>query len=68
MGRMTTGDYRGFAIECLRWAEDAADASQRQTFLGIARQWMNAALLIDAGAALLPDASVLSRELRAKLD
>jgi hypothetical protein len=68
MHHMTTVDYRNFAIECLRWADDAADASQRQTFLGIARQWMNAALLIDAGAAMLPDASVLSRELRAKLD
>jgi hypothetical protein len=34
----------------------------------IARLWLNTALMIDAGAAMLADQSALSRELRAKLD
>jgi hypothetical protein len=65
---MTNVDYRNFAIDCLRWAEETADASERQTFIGIARLWMNTALMIDEGAATLPDMSALSRELRAKFD
>jgi hypothetical protein len=34
----------------------------------VARRWMNTALLIDEGAAVLPDRSALFEELRTKLD
>ena len=48
MGRvMTTADeYREYAIECLRWAEEAETNEQRQSFLDMARDWTLAALRV----------------------
>jgi hypothetical protein len=42
---MTTADeYRRYALECLRWAEEAETDDQRQSFLSMARDWTLAAL------------------------
>jgi hypothetical protein len=30
-------DFRQFALDCLHWAEEATDASQRQIFLDMAK-------------------------------
>ena len=64
----TPTDYRNFALDCLRWAEETSDASQRETLVGMARVWMRTALLIDEGAPMVTDQSALFKELREKLD
>jgi hypothetical protein len=64
----TTTDYRDFAFDCLRWTEQAKDASERDTLIGIARLWLNVATQLDRHIALASDSAVLLRELRSKLD
>jgi hypothetical protein len=64
----TTTDYRNFACDCLRWTEQAKDASERDTLIGIARLWLNVATRLDRHIARADDGAVLSRQLRAKLD
>jgi hypothetical protein len=65
---MTTPlDYRQFAMDCLRWAEDAKDADQRATLIRLARMWMLTASELDR---LVPPHAMprISEALRAKLD
>ena len=64
----TTTDYRDFACDCLRWTEQAKDASERDTLIGIAQLWLNAASRLDRHIALASDGAVILAELRAKLD
>jgi hypothetical protein len=64
----TTTDYRDFACDCLRWTEQAKDASERDTLIGIARLWLNVAARLDRHITLASDGTALLRELRAKLD
>jgi len=64
----TTTDYRNFACDCLRWTEQAKDASERDTLIGIARLWLNVATRLDRHIALASDGAVIRRELRARLD
>ena len=61
-------DYREFARDCLRWAEQAGDAAQSDTLIGIARMWMRTALIMEDQATLANDAPKLFQDLRAKLD
>jgi hypothetical protein len=51
----TPADFREHALDCLRWAEDAKDAGQRDTLLGIAHMWMNTAIVVDQYVALAGD-------------
>jgi hypothetical protein len=45
---MTTADeYRGYAKECLRWADEAETDDLRQSFLDMARDWTLAALHLE---------------------
>lgn len=45
---MTAGEeYRFYARECRRWAQDARDERQRQLFLDMARTWRQLALSKD---------------------
>ena len=37
-------EYRAFADECLRWANQAPSQAQRNTLIEIARVWMQIAL------------------------
>lgn len=38
-------EYRDFAEECLKWAEEAKDDAQREAFLEMANSWVQAAIL-----------------------
>jgi hypothetical protein len=64
----TTADYRDFALDCLRWTEQAKDASERDTLIGIARLWLNVATRLDRHIAQASDGGMILRQLRAKLD
>jgi hypothetical protein len=64
----TPADYRDFARDCLRWADQASDAAQSDTLIGIARMWMRTALIMEERVTLANDAPKLFQELRAKLD
>ena len=58
---VTPQEMRLFASDCLRWADEAAaNASQRDLMLDVAKAWMNTASSIEryvgnAGALALPD-------------
>jgi hypothetical protein len=64
----TPADYRDFARDCLRWAEQAGDAAQSDTLIGIARMWLRTALIMEEHATLANDVPKLFQDLRAKLD
>jgi hypothetical protein len=64
----TPADYRDFARDCLRWAEQAGDAAQSDALIGIARMWMRTALIMEEHVTLANDAPKLFQDLRAKLD
>ena len=63
---VTPQEMRLFALECLRWSEEAENASQRDLMVRVARTWMDTASALDRRTAngdglTLPD-------LRSKLD
>ncbi len=41
----TSHEYRQYAEECLRWAREARDETQRHQFLDMASAWVQAASL-----------------------
>ncbi len=43
----TPKEYREFAAECLRWANEVPD-DEKQAFLDMARDWTLAALRLEA--------------------
>jgi len=64
----TPAEYRAFAVECLRWADEAKDASQRATYIELARVWMRTSLIVEDAATLTNNVPKLYQDLRAKLD
>jgi hypothetical protein len=40
---MSPKEYREFARECVRWAEESASEQDRQHFIEMAKAWMHAA-------------------------
>ena len=58
---VTTQEMRLFALDCMRWADEtAANASQRELMVRVAKSWMNTASSIerhvsDGGELALPD-------------
>jgi hypothetical protein len=40
----TAEEYRRFAVECFRWADEAETEDMREAFLQMARDWTAAAL------------------------
>ena len=56
---MTTagpGEYRDFAMECTRMAaESATDPELRETLLGMAKLWVQAAVNCEKAIALVDD-------------
>jgi hypothetical protein len=64
----TPADYRDFARDCLRWAEQAGDTAQSDTLIGIARMWMRTALIMEEQVTLANDAPRLFHELGTKFD
>ena len=43
----TSQEFRQYADECLRWAQETTNEEQRQQFLEMASAWMQAASLQD---------------------
>jgi hypothetical protein len=62
---VTAEDMRLFSLECLRWAEETRNPSDRDIMVRVARMWMETASALDRkvfdGVELAPD-------LRMKLD
>jgi hypothetical protein len=44
---VTPQEVRLFAMDCLRWSEETANASHRDLMLQIAKSWMNTAARIE---------------------
>jgi hypothetical protein len=65
---ITPHDFRVFAMDCLHWADAAADASQQQILLDIARLFMRRSLEMDDLVMLSNGDSPLVDDLRVKLD
>jgi hypothetical protein len=51
----TIDEYHKYARDCLRWANRARTDEQRKQFLSLAREWHEAASLIEHPAAIEPD-------------
>jgi hypothetical protein len=62
---VTPQEMRLFALECLRWSEEADDASQRDLMIRVARSWMDTASTIERRVS---NGDELADELRIKLD
>ena len=41
-------EYRDFAEECLKWAQETKDDAQREVFLEMANSWVQAAARLDS--------------------
>jgi hypothetical protein len=50
-------EYRKFAEECLRWADEAETEEFKDAFIQMARDWTLAAMRLEAVAAPPPPAS-----------
>jgi len=57
-------EFREFAQECVRGAEEAKDERQRQILLELAKQWMHAALQVEESIALIDDDTPLVPKIR----
>ena len=64
----TPTEYREFAHDCLRWADETNDLGQRDILIGIARIWTLTAAVVADYVTLAGDDALRSRELRAKLN
>jgi hypothetical protein len=62
---VTPQEMRLFALECLRWSEEADDASQRDLMIRVARSWMDTASTIERRVS---SGDELADDLRIKLD
>jgi hypothetical protein len=58
---VTAQEMRDFAADCLRWADDAKNASQRELMIRMAQSWLATAAALERREDVLPD-------LRGKLD
>ena len=63
---VTSIEMRLFARDCLRWADQTDNASNRELLLRISRSWMEAASAIDQRVA--GGARLANPDLRTKLD
>jgi hypothetical protein len=48
-------EFREFAQECLRWADETKSERHRQVLLDMAKTWMQAALQLERSLALIDD-------------
>jgi hypothetical protein len=62
---VTSQEIRLFALECLRWADEADDAGHRDLMRRVARTWTRTASALDRRQGI--DGDVLP-DLRGKLD
>jgi hypothetical protein len=63
---VTPAEMREFALDCLRWAERADNASHRDLMLNVAKTWMGTASAIERRVA--HGDMLASPDLRSKLD
>jgi hypothetical protein len=54
-------EFREFAQECLRWADETKSERHRQILRDTAATWMQAALQLERGLALIDDSALPSR-------
>jgi hypothetical protein len=64
----TPADYREFAIDCMRLAEQQENAGIRDIMMGLARVWYRTALTVDDYITLAGDDPKRLNELRRALD
>jgi hypothetical protein len=50
-------EFREFAQECLRWADETKSEQHRQVLLDMATTWMQAALQLERSLALIDDST-----------
>ena len=62
---ITTQEFRQFSVECLRWADETTNPSDRQIILSIANQWLKTAFALER---CMLDGAELAQDLRRKLD
>ena len=48
-------EFREFAQDCLRWADETQSERHRRVLLDIAKTWMQAALQLERSLALIDD-------------
>jgi hypothetical protein len=48
-------EFREFAQECVRWAEETQNERERRVLLDLARKWTLAALAVEGSIALIDD-------------
>lgn len=63
---VTPEEMRLFALECLRWSDEANNASQRDLMIRIAKTWMNTASTIER--RVVDGGRLACADLRTKLD
>src|SRR5262245_576385 len=54
-------EFREFADECLRWADETRSDRHRQVLLDMAKTWMQAALQLERSLALIDDSPPSSK-------
>lgn len=61
-------NYRQFALDCARWAENTSNASHRQILNDMAWRWLKIAMEIEGAAPLAEDERRLRGLLKKYLD
>jgi hypothetical protein len=56
---MTASEYRGFARDCLKWAEQTGSDDSRAMLLDLANYWLKAAAVADQQGASVPEPDAL---------
>ena len=64
----TPADYRGFALDCVRLAEQEDNAGLRDIMMGLARAWYRTAISMDQCVTMAGDDPARSKELRDALN
>jgi len=54
-------EFREFAQECLRWADETKSERHRQVLRDMAATWMQAALQLERSCALIDESTVRRR-------
>jgi hypothetical protein len=62
---VTTDDMRIFSLECLKWADETKNPSDRQVMLQVAQMWIKTAAAIDQQ---IHEGKEAVSDLRIKLD
>ena len=62
---ITTQEFRQFSLECLKWADETANPSDRQIIMTVANQWLRTASTLER---IVFDGAELTDDLRRKLD